>query len=375
MAQPSAPPVPGRIMSVDVLRGFDMFWITGGKEVLFGLFAVLSLPLPMWFERHLEHVEWEGFVAWDLIMPLFLFIVGAAMPFAFKRRAESGQGGAALYFKIIRRVIILWVLGMIAQGNLLQVLGTAVQGDFNPAKLHFYSNTLQAIASGYLVASLVMLNVGIAGQLVATAALLLGFWALMALVPFPGHAAGVLEPHANLARYVDVALLGRFRDGSTYTWILSSMGFSASVLLGVQAGHTLLSSKTPFVKLLMLIAAGLGCLGLGWAWGLWFPIIKHIWTSTMVLWAAGWSFLLLAALYLVVDIIGWQKWAFLFVVIGTNAILAYMGAPFLEMGLEYLFELAGPMGPFTEYVCGLLSFGLMWTALYLLYRKKWFLRI
>ncbi len=375
MSEESPSPASGRIMSVDALRGFDMFWITGGKEVLFGWFPVLSLPLPVWLGRHLEHVPWEGFVAWDLIMPLFLFIVGVSMPFAFKRRLDAGRAGAALYMRIVRRILILWVLGMIAQGNLLSVLWTFIQGRPDVSRLHFYSNTLQAIASGYLVAAIVMLNVRKLGQILVIAGLLAGFWALMIFVPVPGHGAGVLEPRANLAYYIDETLLGRFSDGTPYTWILSSMGFAATVLLGVQAGHILNASKTRHAKLAMLVAAGLGCLALGWIWGWRFPIIKHIWTSSMALWAAGWSFLMLAAFYWVIDIIGRRKWSFPFMVIGMNAILAYMGAPFLSEGFKHLLGLIGATGPLLKFFCALLSFIVMWVSLFLLYRRKWFLRI
>lgn len=375
MVEQSQAPVSGRIMSVDALRGFDMFWIVGGKEVLFGFFAVLAVPLPMWLERHLKHVAWEGFVAWDLIMPLFLFIAGTSMPFAFKKRMETGRGGAALYRKIIRRVLILWVLGMIAQGNLLPVLGSLLQGQFDLSRLYLYSNTLQAIASGYLVAAILILYVPILGQVAITAALLIMFWILLVFVPVPGHGAGILEPRLNLALYIDNLLLGRFSDGTPYTWTLSSLGFAATVLMGVQSGHILMSAKSHRAKLAMLTAAGIGCLAAGGIWSIWFPIIKHIWTSSMALWAAGWSFLLLAAFYLVIDMKGWRKWAFPMTVIGMNAILAYMGAPFLSRGLTYLFELAGQTGPIMKYMCALMSFGILWTTLFFLYRRKWFLRI
>lgn len=364
MSEEKAAPIPGRIMSVDALRGFDMFWITGGKHLILGIIALCSIPFPAWLERQFEHVPWVGFVAWDLIMPLFLFIVGTSMPFSFKHRVDENRGGAKLYLRIFRRVIILWFLGMVAQGNLLS---------FDPSQFHFYSNTLQSIASGYLVAAFVILYLPIAGQLAVTAALLLGFWLLMTFVPFPGHAAGTLDPHANLAMFVDEFLLGRFRDGTTYTWILSSMGFAASVLLGVQSGHILMSSKKPFVKFFSLLGAGVLCLGLGWAWSIWFPIIKHIWTSSMVLWAAGLSYILLALFYLVVDICGFRKWAFVFVVIGMNAIVAYMGEPFLTKGCDYVFDFVK-----NETAMNLLhitEFCAFWAILYLLYRKKWFLRI
>src|SRR5512136_215645 len=88
-----------RIVSVDALRGFDMFWIAGGGPVVIGLLKLLADPLPGWLDRHLEHVEWEGFVAWDLIMPLFLFIVGVAMPLSIGRRLAQGERRSRIYCK------------------------------------------------------------------------------------------------------------------------------------------------------------------------------------------------------------------------------------------------------------------------------------
>ena len=110
-------PAPKRVLSIDALRGFDMFWITGGRPVLIALIGVFIAPLPPSWEYHLTHPRWEGFSAWDLIMPLFLFIVGAAMPFAFERRLDAGAQRKDLYVRIARRVAVLWILGMIAQGH------------------------------------------------------------------------------------------------------------------------------------------------------------------------------------------------------------------------------------------------------------------
>lgn len=314
----AAAPIGGRVVSLDALRGFDMFWIIGGQQLALTAAALLWNPLPNWLDYHLEHVEWVGFSAWDLIMPLFLFVVGAAMPFSFSRRMGEGQTKARMYGKIVRRCLVLFVLGMAVQGHLL---------DFQLSTLHIYCNTLQAIAAGYLVAGLLLLNVGVAAQVAAAAALMIGYWLLMMYVPFGGHPAGTLEPHANLALAIDEALLGRFRDGTTYTWILSSMTFAATVLLGVFAGHILRSSRTHVLKLVGLTMLGVVCLAGGWAWAheLGFPIIKHLWTSSMVLWAGGWSYLLLAAFYLLIDVIGRRRWAFPFVVIGMNAITIYVG--------------------------------------------------
>jgi predicted acyltransferase len=373
VAQPPAAnmDVSQRVASLDALRGFDMFWIVGGQELAVAVAKYFSDPPAPAVLYQLEHPAWLGFSAWDLIMPLFLFVVGAAMPFSFSRRLERGDSQRELYLKMIRRVAILFVLGMIAQGNLL---------DFQLSTLHVFSNTLQSIAVGYLVAGVVMINVGIVGQLLFTAAMLVGYWLLMMYVPFAGHAAGTLEPQANLALVVDEFVLGQFRDGTTYTWVLSGMGFAATTLLGVQAGHLLRSPMAPFLKLLALTGAGLFCLAGGWAWAEWlhFPIIKHIWTSSMALWAAGWSFLLLALFYLLIDVAGWRRWAFPFIVYGANAITIYVVTHIFSLttfserlvgGLAAHFGAAGPvLIAFTAVLLG-------WLLVYHLYRQKIFLRV
>src|SRR5262245_61351913 len=228
-----------RVMAIDALRGFDMFWIVGGQPLALAVAGLFAEPVPAWVSYQLEHAEWIGFTAWDLIMPLFLFVVGVAMPFSFTRRIDEGHSMADLHWKIIRRTLILFVLGMAVQGHLL---------DFNLSTLHLYCNTLQAIAAGYLLAGFLMLNVGVVGQIAFTALMLVGYWLLLVYVPVPGHGAGVLEPNANVALAVDEAILGRFRDGTPYTWILSSMTFAATVLLGVMAGHVLRWRVSPTLK-------------------------------------------------------------------------------------------------------------------------------
>jgi predicted acyltransferase len=281
---------------------------------------------------------------------------------------------ATLYWKIIRRTVILFVLGMIVQGHLLE---------FNLSRLHLYCNTLQAIAAGYLVAGFVMLNAGIIVQLLITGLLLVAYWALLRFVPFEGHPAGTLEPTANLAYAVDKFVLGRFIDGTQppYTWVLSSITFAATVMLGVMSGHILRAASRPWQKLIALIAAGLACLAAGWAWAEWggFPWIKHIWTSSMALWAAGWSFLLLALFYLLIDIIGWRWWAYPFVVIGMNAItiyVAYRFIPFYGISESLVGGAASHAGKAAADL--IVQFGavlLAWLLLYHLYRQKIFLRI
>lgn len=360
-----------RVVAIDALRGFDMFWIAGGQELFLATVGIFKSPVPEGLKSQLEHRAWIGFSAWDLIMPLFLFIVGTAMPFSFSRRLEQGASKSQLYAKIIRRTIILFILGMVVQGNLL---------DFKLSTLHVYANTLQAIAAGYLIAGIVMLNVGVIGQVVFTAIMLVGFWAILMHFPLVGHGAGMLEPRVNVAMAVDEFVLGRFRDGTDYTWVLSSMTFAASVLLGVFGGHVLRSRLSPGARVGVLFALGFACLAAGWVWAEWlhFPIIKHIWTSSMTLWAAGWSYLLLAVFYLLIDILGLRRWAFPFVVTGANALTIYVAwhlLPFEEVAKHLTGGLAAHLGSAGGFVITLTAVLLWWFVLYDLYRRRIFLRI
>jgi predicted acyltransferase len=370
----------GRVMSIDALRGFDMFWIIGGWYIFDGLHKALDNPTTAIIMNQLKHVEWEGFVFEDLIMPLFLFIVGVVMPFSFNKRLGRGDSKKKLYIHVVLRSVILFVLGMIAQGDLLEL---------DSSKLKIYCNTLQAIAAGYLISSIIILNMRLRWQIVTTVLLLLLFWALMMLVPFPGRVADRLYQDANLATYIDRVILQQFDDGLNYTWILSSITFACTVMLGVMAGHLLRTEIPGPHKVYILAALGIGTLVLGSLWGGWFfgigkfytglfPIIKRLWTSSFVLFSAGLSYLLLALFYLVIDVCGFKKWAYGFVVIGTNAIFVYMLTHLINFRsiagvfVEGLNKFVGPWNDFLHAVAG---FVLVWLILWWMYRKKSFIKI
>jgi predicted acyltransferase len=360
-----------RVMSIDALRGFDMFWIIGGGAIFASLNEVCDCPATAWIKTQLTHVKWEGFRFEDLIMPLFMFIVGVVMPFSFHKRIERGDSKKKLYLHVIQRTLILFVLGMVAQGNLLE---------YDLSKLHPYSNTLQAIAAGYLISAILIINLRLTWQIGVTAALLLLFWALMMLVPVPNHGAGVLTPDENFAIYLDRVILGPFIDGTDppYTWILSGMTFACTVMLGVMAGHLLRSDKSDKLKVLWLLGAGTGCLVLGLIWSLAFPIIKHIWTSSFVLYSGGFCYLLLALFYLVIDVWGLKKWSFGFVVIGTNAIAVYMAThliSFRNIGGVFVDGLKPYTGNWFALIQAVAAFVVVWLILLWMYRKKTFIRI
>lgn len=357
-----------RLVSLDALRGFTMFWIMGGRELLLAVVACVDPAMYDAVETQVTHPRWRGFVAWDLIMPVFLFLVGTSMPFAMAKRLEQGGSLRTTYWRIARRVAVLWLMGMIAQGSLLK---------YQFEGLELFSNTLQAIAIGYLVTSLALLHLSVVWQIGLFAALVIAYWALLTFVPFAGYAAGTLDQTANFARYIDEMILGTFRRDHSYTWIVTSLGFSATVLLGTTAGRLLKSHLATAKKLLALVAVGLVLMGAGWLWSYWLPLNRHLWTSSMILFAGGWSFLLVALFYGVIDVAGFHRWAFPFVVIGANALLAYVFDHVVDRMLSDLLfgNLARqlPSAP-AELVLAIGEVGLLWLVLWYLYRNRTFLR-
>lgn len=357
-----------RLVCVDALRGFDMLWIIGGSEVLVTLAKATGFSFLSNMPVNFDHT-WGQFHFYDLIMPLFLFIVGVVMPVSFKKRIARGENKKSLYIHIIRRVIILYILGLIASGHLLT---------FDSSKLHLWTDTLHAIAVGYLVSSIMILELKLKWQIGITTALLFLYWGIMALLPIPGFGAGMYEPDTNLALYVDNAVLGHFQEGSGWTYIVTNLTFICSVMFGVFAGNILQSQRPAMKKVELLALIGICCIIVGKIWGIWFPIIHHLWTSSLVLFAGGLSFLLLSLFYLVIDVWGYKKWSFPFVVIGMNAIAVYVAThlfDFLKIGNVFVGGLAKWLGPWNELVQASAALAVVWLILYWMYRKKTFIKI
>jgi predicted acyltransferase len=360
--------MPKRLVCVDALRGFDMLWIIGGGEVIISLAKAHPNNFLNTLAQHFDHV-WGQFHFYDIIMPLFLFIVGVVMPVAFKNRLAKGESKKQIYIHVLKRVAKLYILGLVASGHLLE---------FNISTLHLWTDTLHAIAVGYLVSSILILELNIKWQIGITAFLLLLYWAVMALIPIPGKGAGIYKPDTNLALYVDDLVLGHFQEGQGWTYILTNMTFVCSVMLGVFAGDILLSNQAEKKKAGFLAMLGIACVAAGQVWGYWFPVIHHIWTSSLVLFAGGWSFLLLALFYLIIDVWGYKKWAFPFVVIGMNAIAVYVAThlfKFTLIGDVFIGGLAKWVGQWYEFVQQLTALLVVWFILFWMYRKKTFIKV
>jgi predicted acyltransferase len=361
-----------RLTSIDALRGFDMFWIIGGDTLFKALAAWTDWPIRGMIETHLEHAPWDGFRFYDLIFPLFLFLVGVVIPFSLDRVREGGGSKAAAYRRIARRTVLLFALGLLCNGLL--------QFDFANLRV---AGVLQRIALCYGCAALVVLHAGVRGQVVVTAAILLGYWSLLAFVPAPGSSAGDYSIEGNVAGYVDRhflpgRILEQYYGFGDNEGILSTIPAVATALLGALAGRWLRSGQTPGIKILGLALAGGLCLAAGTAWGLWFPVIKNLWTSSFVLVAGGWSLLLLALFYGVIDVLKWRRWAFFFVVIGANAVTIYVVPRFVDFPKIAQFFLGGVIrhsGSFAPVALALGVLAAQWLFLLYLYRRRLFLRV
>ena len=368
-----------RLGSLDVLRGFDLFLLVFFQPVLATLARAMDVPWMNVIMTQFSHVPWEGFVFWDLIMPLFMFMAGASMPFAFAKHLRNGNK-AQLYKRILKRVALLWILGMIAQGNLLAL---------DPQKIYFYSNTLQAIAMGYLISAVLLMHFERKGQIIVTSALLLVYWALLTFVRIDGFGGGNFTPDLNLAEYIDRLVLGRFRDGVTvtdsgldfgtyrYTWVLTSLNFGVTVMTGVFAGQIMKGSLSKIKKVQWLAIVGVAMIIAGQVWGLQMPIIKPIWTSSMTLYSSGICFLLMALFYYLIDYKDYGKYFNWLKIYGMNSILAYMfiKVNFSSVTQSVFHGTEQYLGDYYSTLIRLANVSIVFVILWLLYRKKIFLKV
>jgi predicted acyltransferase len=311
----------GRVTSVDALRGFAMFWIIAGDSLAWALHNLSSgkdgllSAATAFLSEQLMHVPWEGLHFYDFLFPLFVFVTGVSIPFSLPRLVAH-KGKWAAYERVLRRSLLLFALGLIYYGGAsniwpeIRLLGV-----------------LQRIALCYLFASLLFLHLDVRGLMVAFVSLLVGYWALMTFVPVPEVGAGSFAEDVNLARWIDAQYLPglRFYDDWDPEGLLSTLPAIASCLLGVFAGLLLKETRLePTQKVAWFIGAGTILVAVGFLWGLQFPVVKKIWTSSFVLVAGGYSILLLGMFYLLIDVWGHKAKATIFLWIGANAIVLYM---------------------------------------------------
>jgi len=347
-AAPAIPaPAAGRLLSVDALRGFDMFWILGGDELVQACYRVCGSPksgLLAVLHEQFEHCEWQGFHLEDLIFPLFVFIAGISLVFSLTKTIER-DGRQVAVSRIIRRGLLLVACGIVYYGGISKGWGDVR-----------LLGVLQRIGLAYLFAGLLFCFLKPRGLMIACLGILIGYWGLMALVPIRdiqlndesigllSEQTGIADPHALYAR-TTATVSGHFEPGYNLSdhidfqylpgrkWdkyhdpegLLSTLGAIASCLLGVFAGLLLRDrSLSDQRRLAVMAISGVAMVVVGLLWGSQFPVVKKIWTSSFVLVAGGWSMLLLAAFHWLIDQRGWKGWTAPFVWIGMNAITVYL---------------------------------------------------
>ena len=367
----SIEPIPGRIVSVDVLRGFDMFWIVGGEGFFAALFKFFGPGIQKPLVRQLHHSHWVGFRFYDLIFPLFVFVVGMSVVFSLEKILAQ-KGKKAAYRRIFRRFVILYLLGIFYY-----------QGIQNGIENIRLLGVLQRLAITYLFAAIFFIHLNRKTMLAVLVAILIGYWAWLSFVPVPGLHEVSFAEGKNWANWVDAHYLP-FRKWNG-TWdpegLLSTIPAIASALLGVFAALIIRSRDIePMRKVTIFVGGGIAMVVVGLLWGLQFPIIKKIWTSSYVLVAGGYSALLLGIFYLIVDVWKMQKWAVPFVWIGMNPITIYMARNIVSfdslakrvVGGELLTVFGEPVGIF---LVKTVSLGFSLWLVHFLFKKKVFLKI
>ena len=372
----------GRLLSLDVFRGATIAGMIlvnnpGDEEISY------------W---PLLHADWNGWTPTDLIFPFFLFIVGVSMAFSFGSRLAHGDSRREILRHVLRRGAIIFALGLFLNGfpDHYQLSSWRVYG------------VLQRIAVCYVISAVLALRTDRRGQLIAVLGCLFGYWALMRLVPVPGfgvptHDIPLLDPDRNLAAWLDRKLLmGHLYEVTRDPeGVLSTIPAIATSLLGLLTGDWLRSERSARAKALGMALWGVAGLVSGQTLNAWFPINKKLWTSSYVLFTAGLALAGLALCYWILDVNHrGRRGAMPFLVFGTNAIAAYvlaelvahwmgrMGvyqadgdwASWQELAYQHLF--AGVGSPANASLLYALVFvAVCWLAMWLLYRKRIFIKI
>jgi predicted acyltransferase len=373
---------PSRLVSLDVFRGFVMFWIVGGEAIAHALAHLKGVESEVLetVAVQLTHVKWEGFRFYDLIFPSFVFIVGTSLVFSLSKLTVPGDRRDATR-RVIKRGLLLWLIGIIYYGGISK--GFYDAGSHEGMRL---LGVLQRIGICYLVTGLLFIYVPVRGLVAMFLLLLGGYWALLTFVAPPGQEAVSFAEGENYTNWFDSKYLPFFKWNVTHDpeGILSTLPAIGTCLLGVFAGLLLRGQRMSNAKkCALLFVAGTALIFLGNYWGQSFPVIKNLWTSSFVLVAGGWSLVLLGFFYLVVDWVGFKGWAMPFVWIGMNPITIYLLSSLIDFNELAARVLGGPMGEWIDgMVPGLSALLIAMAGMLLvlllcryLYRKEVFIRV
>jgi predicted acyltransferase len=373
-----------RLVSLDVFRGIAI-----ALMILVNMAGVADQVYPP-----LLHADWNGCTPTDLVFPFFLFIVGVAMAFSLSKYTDSAvvsplaKGG--IYWQIVRRSAILFALGLLLNGFWNYDLSTIrIMG------------VLQRIGLAYLLAALVVLKLTRRGQWAIALLLLIGYWVAMSFVPVPGYGVGNLTREGNLGAYVDRLIIGtahlykgdKFNSMGDPEGLFSTLPAVVTVLLGYFTGEWLRKQPIKSRTSLNLVLVGLSCLVIGQVWGYWFPINKKLWTSSYVVFTAGWALLLLAVCYEWIEVRGRRHWGKPFEIMGLNAIFVFVASVLMIKILVKTHIGTGEKAPTTytwlyehlfvpwvgamngSFLFALVTVLFWWVVVYGMYRRRWFVKV
>ena len=378
-----------RLMSIDALRGFDMLFIMGGAALLTALAEWFPCDFTQAVAEQMEHVEWNGLRHHDTIFPLFLFIAGISFPFSLAKQRKSGKSEWAIHRKVIVRGLMLVFLGVVYNGLL----------DFDFATLR-YASVLGRIGLAWMFAALIFIHTGWKSRVAITALLLVGYWLVAGFVPAPdAGGADIFTAQGSIVGYVDRILLpGRIYYGNIDPeGILGVVPAIGTVLLGMFTGEWVKASPNPSkggenssnksssplervgVRLFLMVLVGIVMLAIGLLWNEVFPINKKMWTSSFVMVVGAYSVLMFALFYYIIDVLQWRRWTLFFTVIGMNSITIYLAQKFIRFSYtsEKLFGGLVKLMPESSqtFFTQVAYIAVCWLFLYVLYRKRVFLKV
>ena len=375
----------GRLVSLDVLRGFVMFWIMSGEHIVHALAKAAPIPVFVWMSSQLHHTDWNGITFYDMIFPIFLFVAGVSMPYSFEKKMSIAgvrtpmelptKEKKKIYLSMLKRTCILLLLGFVVNG-LLRFEG------YDQTR---FASVLGRIGLAWFFAGIIYLNFDLKKQLFWFIGILVGYYLVLKLVPVPNFGAGILTPEGSFSSYIDQQFLPGRLHSKVYDpeGLFSTIPAIATALLGMFLGTFLKDKAKDFStnkKLLIMITSAVILMGIRILWNYDFPINKRLWSSSFVCYVGGFSILLFTFFYLIIDVMGFHKWAFPLILIGSNSILIYMASEGLinfRHTAEFVFGGVIKFSPLIwQPVFTTLSVTVVQLILlYFLYKRKLFLKV
>lgn len=363
---------PGRLASLDALRGFDMLMISGGGAFLSSLGGKTGFGFVDTIANQFEHPDWNGFTFYDFIFPLFLFMAGISLSLSLKSSLAKGASKSDLTRKVFKRMIILIICGIFYKN--------APVDFFDPAHIR-YGSVLGRIGIATFLVALLYMNLSWKQLLYLALVMQVLYFAVLMLIPAPGFAAGDLSFEGNLVGWLDRTIMpGRLKQ-EIYDELAISTQLSATCLtiFGCLAGDLLQKNNTINKKLLDLLTMGVSGIAVSLLWSVVFPINKHLWSSSFIFLTSGMSFLMVALFYWIIDVKHFTRWAFFLKVIGMNSLVIYLACRFVDFGKSSHLLFSGLYGhldeKWHEVFNALGGLILVWLVLYVLYRHKIFVKV